>query len=241
MTPKKLLLFDIDGTLLYSGGAGRLAIEKTLEKTLGIQNAWGNTRPDGKTDRKIFEEIAMKRSRRKISEKLWGRMQALYIRHFRRHIPHSPFRLMPGVPGILRQLAKHKDKLVLGVQTGNLERTAWLKLERGRIRHFFKFGGFGSDSSKRTGLIRKAIDRGEVHVGMRIPRRSVFILGDAPQDIRAGKKLGARTIAVLTGKTPPEKILALRPDLVLRDLSEAKKLLAFLLDGASAPYSTPKV
>ena len=154
-----LILFDIDGTLLLTGGAGKVAFNRAFQELFGVLDGWGETIPDGKTDPLIFQEIFRRVLKRNGKPREFDSLGTLYVKYFRKEIQHSPkFRLMPGVKMLLQRLALEKAPL-LGIATGNLEETAWLKLARGRLDSFFSFGGFGSDSPDRAELTRAAIRR----------------------------------------------------------------------------------
>jgi phosphoglycolate phosphatase len=216
---KKILIFDIDGTLLLSGGAGIKAFEQAFEETFGVKNAWGNTIPDGKTDPHIFEEIAHRVLKRKMESKECGDLGKRYITYFKAMIDDSPrFRLMPGVNQILPQLAKRED-LVLGIATGNVKETALAKLKKGGLHHYFKFGAYACDSEDRAQIFHLAIQRGLAQPGFeKVPLNQIYIIGDAPQDILCGKKNGIRTVAVTAHRDNPQELANLNPDLLIPDL-----------------------
>lgn len=224
---RKLLLFDIDGTLLLTGGTGRIAIEQCFKEMFGIAEAWGATIPDGKTDPAIFEEIAMCTLCRPLTPEEHHEMRRRYTLYFRQMIGTAPnFRLMPGVAELVPVLAQD-PAFVLGIQTGNDEPVAWMKLERAQLNAHFTFGGFGSDSPNRTAIIRRAAERGLVKADG-IERQNIWVIGDAPQDIQSGRELGFTTVAVATGRTTAATLAALRPDYLLPDLSRTAACLTLL-------------
>ena len=223
-----MLLFDIDGTLLLTGGAGRVALERAFEELFGIPDVWQNLIPDGKTDSVILNELATNALGRSLKKKEFIHLRDRYLRLFRAEIKKSPrFRLMPGIRELLTALSKKTNNL-LGLATGNFEDAAWLKVKQGGLKHFFKFGGFGSDSDHRLGLTHKAVQRGERLRGEEIHRHNVFVIGDTIHDIRAGKKLGIKTIAVATGSTQNHELAAHQPDLLLDDLTKKEIFLEFV-------------
>lgn len=222
-----MLLFDIDLTLLFTGGVGRFAIDNAFKEVFGIGNAWGNTQPDGKTDSLIFEEIALRVLARRLRKKESARLLEKYREEFMRMIRDESigsFRLMPGIPKLLSALHRKKH-FALGVATGNIEETGWAKLERGRLRRYFRFGAFASDADERTKIVRTAIRRGEKLFGEKFPKKNIFVIGDAPQDVEAAKKAGVRSIAVATGRRNEEALADLGPDFILPDLSDIKRFL----------------
>ena len=219
----KMFLFDIDGTLLHTGGAGRIAFERAFKTVFNIPEAWGQTRPDGKTDPIIFQEIAARVLKRRLKSREYRELCSLYTEYFEEEIKNPPsFRLMPSVVKLLQELSRQKDCL-LGVATGNFEKAAWAKLRRGGIDSFFSFGGFGSDSSDRPGLTRKALARRRKIAGKRIPANSVCLIGDTAFDILAGKQLGLKTVAVATGKFPRRELKDSDPDHLIENLAKFPK------------------
>ncbi len=195
-----MLLFDIDGTLLLTGGAGRVAIEQSFENVFGVKNVWGNTIPDGKTDPIIFQEIIFRVLQRPYTDEEFQHLYAAYLSYFEEAIKDSPnFRLMPGIKNLL-QILSEETHLFLGIQTGNFEQTAWIKLEKAGIRHHFHFGGFGSDSAKRSELVAKGVSEGKTFLQDTIANQDIFVIGDSIHDIQAAKELGLRNIAVATGR-----------------------------------------
>jgi phosphoglycolate phosphatase-like HAD superfamily hydrolase len=217
---RKMLLFDIDGTLLYTGGAGRAAFERAFEELFGIPDAWGDTNPDGKTDPWIIDEIAGRILDRSLQAEEYGELVRRYLLYFRSEIKNSPrFRLMPGVPALLRALSTSEEFLV-GVATGNFEDSAWSKLEQGGIREYFGFGGFASDSGDRPEILRAAIERGRRLHNVDLRPEEIFVIGDTERDVQAAKAIGARAIAVATGRMTREDFASHEPHHVLADLAD---------------------
>lgn len=226
-----MLLFDIDLTLLYTGGVGRFAFNNAFKKVFDIDEAWGDTDPQGKTDRLIFDEISLRTLKRKLREREYRNLLETYVRDFRQMIrieTLGSFRLMPGIPAFLSALSK-LNGLVLGLATGNVEAIAWAKLERGKLAQYFHFGGFGSDSSERAKIVKTAIRRGRKFIGRSLPPENIFVIGDAFQDIEAARKAGVRSIAVATGRLDQNQLRARKPDFLLPDLSDIKQFLNIVL------------
>jgi len=224
----QLVLFDIDGTLLLTGGAGKIAFERAFEELYGIPDAWGDIAPDGKTDPIIFEEIFQRALNRKPTDEEHETLKLRYSQYFRPALLEATnFRLMPGIPELLRLLRQRKGVLS-GLATGNFEMTAWLKLERGGIRPYFGFGGFGSDSRDRLRLTEKAIERAKDLTGEEPARNAVFVVGDTPHDVQAGKALGLKTVAVATGKLPAAELERSKPDFLFENFSRPQEFMKIL-------------
>ena len=226
---KKILLFDIDGTLLLTGGAGRVAFEEAFLEIFGIKNVWGDLIPDGKTDPAIVEELSEKSMGRPLQKNEYDSLLKRYLIRFRVEIQRSQrFRLMPGVPELLKRLAG-KDNVLVGLATGNFEEPAWLKLERGGIRNFFSFGGFGSDSHLRSEILRIAVTRAEQILREKTEPARIYVIGDTDHDVRAAKKLGLQSIAVTTGSMKAEVFSGVNePTYLLKDLSDQEAFLKLI-------------
>lgn len=228
MKLKKMLLFDIDGTLLLTGGTGKVALEAALLELYGIPDSWGDLIPDGKTDPVIIDEICLRILGRNLSPEEHQIISDRYHDHFEREIEKaSGYRLMPGIPELLSALGQRND-LAMGLATGNFEKAAFLKLQKGRLHHHFSFGGYASDSADRRTLTRIAYERGRRLFPEPVDPRHVLVIGDTIHDINAGKALGAVTVSVGTGSTPATVLRALEPDFYFEDLSETARFLALL-------------
>jgi len=234
-----VLLFDIDMTLLWSGYAGTRALNRTFADLYGIEDAFRDVRPDGKTDPLIFREIFGRRLPAVSPEREMGRLAERYLVYLEEELQKTTaFRLMPGVEALLGALSASPG-LTLGLATGNLERAAWLKLQRGGIAPRFRFGGFGSDSPNRTELIRAAVRRAEEHLGEELPNGQVWVIGDTPLDIRHARQAGVKVVAVATGRSSVEDLARCEPDRVFPDLSQTEEVLSFFLGEPEPPAANP--
>jgi phosphoglycolate phosphatase len=173
----------------------------------------------GRTDPELFQEAAVKILGRKLNNEEYTALVKMYLKILPEELTRCPFHLMPGVAELLPVLAA-REEVLLGLETGNLEPSAYMKLKRGDIARYFQFGGFGSDSEDRTELVLTAIQRSRKHNGGTITGENIFIIGDSPHDIIAGKNCGANTIAVGTGKSDKAMLLAAGPTFMLADLSD---------------------
>ena len=225
---KSLLLFDIDGTLLLSGGCGRVAFENAFSDLFKIPNAWGNTLPDGKTDFLIIDEIANRELSRSLREEEYNSLCKLYSHHFNSEIGNSPrFRLMPGVINLLERLAKDEN-ILLALATGNLENVSWLKLKRGKMDHYFKCGGFGSDATHRIDILQKAVERARHFKKHHFEKNEIYVIGDTSHDIKAANELGFKSIGVMTGNTEGKEFKHTPPTYLLKDFKNTEAFMKIL-------------
>jgi len=217
---KTLLLFDIDGTLLRAEDATRKAIARTFQEFFGIGQSIEDISFTGRTDNGIFQDVANKLLGRTLPNKELGLVADRYLALLPEELRAlTSFRLMPGVKELLPFLAA-RDGVILGLETGNLEPAAYMKLKRGSIDGYFSLGGFGSDSDDRTELVRIGIERARNLHHEFISGKNIFVIGDSPHDISAGRNLGVNTVAVGTGFVAREKLLAESPSYYLKDLSD---------------------
>lgn len=213
----KLFLFDIDGTLLLTGGAGKIAFEKVFQELYQEDYIWDNITPDGRTDPSIIDELFEKRFQRKPSLEESEKVISLYEKEMKSALIEAPrFRVLPHANSILNHLSQ-RDDCHLGLATGNFERVAWLKLQRAKLDHHFHFGGFGSDHYFRNEMTKIAKQRGLDHLGFHPDE--IYVIGDSIHDVSCGKEVGATTIAVLTGHTPKQDLIDSQPDYLIEDLS----------------------
>jgi phosphoglycolate phosphatase-like HAD superfamily hydrolase len=221
----KLLLFDIDGTLILTGGAATRAVNLVFDKIYGIVDAMDGTKPEGKTDPAIIREIFKHRLGRDFLAEEVNNVFKEYIQFLREEIHDSPgYRVMPGVDNLIRALSG-RDDLILGIATGNIEEGARIKLERAGLNGYFKFGGFGSDSENREKLIRIAIERGKKFLNHKRVDERVFVIGDTPHDIIHGKAAGAKTVAVATGSYSMRDLEEHDPYHLFEDFSDLESVL----------------
>lgn len=226
--PSTLLLFDIDGTLLLTGGAGKIAFEEAFEEIFEIPNAWRELDPHGKTDPAIFDEVAQRELGRLLSPGEFELLMERYEEIFEERIRESPrFELMPGVVEILEHLSRTPD-IFLALATGNFERAGRMKLGRGGVEHYFQTGGFGNDARERDKILLAAVAYSEELARKRFEKRKTFVIGDTEYDIAAAKKAGLRSIAVLTNGRTRKHFEKDPPDHILTDLADIPAFLACL-------------
>ncbi|MCG8419255.1 MAG: haloacid dehalogenase-like hydrolase [Proteobacteria bacterium] len=215
-----LYLFDIDGTLLLSGGAGAQALDQVLERRYGIRGAMASISPAGKTDLLILGEIFARHLDRAPEPGEVTTILAEYVPCLRATLAAATrFRLMPAVVEILDFLAGEPG-VHLGVATGNSEGGARAKLEHAGLWHRFALGGYGDDVSDRAVLVERAIERGHRHIGRSIARERIVVIGDTLRDVRAARACGVRAVAVATGSVDRATLENSNADAVFDTLAE---------------------
>lgn len=228
----KLVLFDIDGTLLWSHGAGRRAMEASLRAIYGCTGpTW--YRYDGKTDQQIVRELMRAEGFDDAAiDARMGDVVATYLVRLREELaaPHTPTRALRGVPELLDALATRDDR-ILGLLTGNVEPGAALKLGAAGIDAArFPVGAFGSDHEERDMLPAIAQRRARERLGHDLPGESLVIIGDTPNDVACGRGVCARAIAVATGHYSTEQLAEHEPAAVFADLRDTAAVLAAIDD-----------
>lgn len=219
---RKLILFDIDGTLLLSLGAGRRALVAAMSEDLpNIGAAADRIRFDGKTDPQIVREM-LQASGEEAEESRIADILDRYVDYLRRELAKPGHRtdIMPGVLELLDRL-ETEDSALLGLLTGNVVAGAGLKLESGNIRPGrFLLGAYGSDHAVRAELPAIAAARAELHFGRRPSGAEVVIIGDTPADVTCGVGIGARAIGVATGAYTTDDLTAAGAYAAFTDLSD---------------------
>ena len=225
-----MVLFDIDGTLLLSGGAGSRALGRALKDIFGLTDGLSNTRPDGKTDPQIVHEVLARSGQVQEGSDHLEPLFSSYLSYLREELSAGKnFRVLPGVRELLARLTPQAGFL-LGLATGNIEKGARMKLERAELSSLFAFGAFGSDAEDRTELIKIAIQRGAETIKPATPE-DVIVIGDTPRDIVHGREAGAKTVAVAAGSYSLKSLLLYKPDLAIPSFEPIEPLLSFLAEG----------
>ena len=217
-TPR-VLLFDIDGTLVSTGGAGAVAWRQAFEELHGIPADIGQFTDAGMTDPDVgartFEAVM---DREPTSHEL-----ALLLQRRLERLPEAVaqstgYKVLPGVPERLRELS-HEGHL-LGLITGNGDGAAFVKLSRGDLMRWFTFGAYASAGVDRTGIVRRAVERAEALMGRDVPNDEIFVIGDTPLDIEAAHAAGCSAIAVATGHYDAAALREAGADHVLETLEQ---------------------
>jgi phosphoglycolate phosphatase len=226
-----LVLFDIDGTLVDTGGAGRLGLEASFRSVFGLEDVSGSTarvRFDGKTDPAIIADIAREAGIQPTEvEARYAELQGAYLQALRKElaVPNPRRRVLPGVRPLLDRLAARPD-VFLGLVTGNVEEGARVKLDAFGLNRYFADGGFSSDHPERSEIVRIAHQRFSRRAGFQFPVDRVMVIGDTELDVVCARANGFRAIAVQSGWVPHDRLLAAGPDTLLADLTDAAAVLA---------------
>jgi phosphoglycolate phosphatase-like HAD superfamily hydrolase len=225
---ERLVLFDIDGTILTSGGAAGRAFRRALEEVFGTSGPTNGYSFAGRTDPRIARDLlSMAGLDSATIESRLPQVWERYTGHLRREFTTMRPRVFPGVIELLDRVEEARDSAVLGLLTGNVEEGARLKLESAGIaRERFVVGAFGSDHHDRAELPAVAVQRAEEIVGHRFIGKAVVIIGDTPADISCGAHLGVRTIAVATGTYSAAQLKECRPDFLFESLVEVDSVLS---------------
>ena len=222
-----LVLFDIDGTILWTDGVGRRAIHRALTEVFGgtgPESYWF----DGKTDRQIVRDLMRLEGHADahIDERMDDLLER-YLRYLERElsIAEQRPRLYDGVVPLLDAL-EARDDVVLGLLTGNLEGGARVKLRAvGLDPDRFTVNAFGSDAEHRPALPAIARERANERLGLELPGEAVVVIGDTPADVECGRGIGARAIAVATGRYSVEELASHAPAAVFADLTDTEAVV----------------
>ncbi|MDF1519644.1 MAG: HAD family hydrolase [Brevefilum sp.] len=225
----KVLLFDIDGTLLEPAGIGRLCCQRALEDVLGFSVPTDGVAMAGRTDWGIvndllvhagLEEPEVEAQRDKVFDAL--------SRHIAAAAPSSKMHILPGVKSLLNHLEKDA-RFILGLVTGNVQKTVVHKLQAVSIDPgLFTFGAFGDEHIDRNTLPALALYRLSQMIGVQVPAERALVIGDTPHDITCAQHAGIKVLSVATGLYSMQDLAALEPDFLLEDLSDTPNVVEVL-------------
>lgn len=221
-----LFLFDIDGTLITSGGAGEYALKLAVKDFFGADDGLSGVEIAGRTDKRITSTLFQRFGQVETPERVTAFLD-IYLGYLAQQLPNCPGRVLPGIIELLEEL-KARESISLALLTGNLVKGAELKLTHYGVWHYFEFGAYADDSADRNELgpvaQRRAYDRHQVQFAP----ENTFILGDTPHDIACGEAIGAKTVAIATGNYTAEQLAAYNPTFLFNDLSDVPGVLAKL-------------
>jgi phosphoglycolate phosphatase-like HAD superfamily hydrolase len=221
----RLLLFDVDGTLVHAGGAGRRSLEKALRDHCGeLDGALAHLRLDGMTDRLIVRE-ALGALGRPFDDALCDRVLERYLEHLSEEIRGPGYRVLPGVAGLLETLAQRGA--FVGLCTGNIAAGARIKLARGALDGYFDWSesgvnGFGADGEARERIVEAVLLRASRRLGRPFHPSEALVIGDTPRDVEAARTAGVPALAVATGRFSAGDLRACGADHVVETLEGAE-------------------
>jgi phosphoglycolate phosphatase-like HAD superfamily hydrolase len=224
----KLVLFDIDGTLMEWTRVHHDSFSEAFKKTYGIDTDISIITGAGMTEQQIITEVLRKNGLddETIKSKMKEAMKVME-EYFEKEMKNNKVKLLPGAEELLEDL--DKNKVLMGVVTGNLERIARGKLKNAGLNKYIKLGGFGSDHIIRTELVKIAVKNAEEKFGFKL-NNNVFSIGDAPSDMKAGKEGGAfKCIGITTGIFSKEQLEEAGADFVFKNLLEKDQILKIIL------------
>jgi phosphoglycolate phosphatase len=231
-TIRKLVLFDIDGTLVLTGGAGIRAMNRACEDLVGHPHALADIPVAGRTDRIILTDVVT-RAGHSLDDGLLDRLRDRYLENLREEI-ERPGRVqnfeslgarggmkavMPGIRELLDTLERRAD-VFLGLLTGNFQQGAQIKLEHFGLWRYFRCGAFGDDSADRNDLVPFAVERARECGVPELAPEHILVVGDTPHDIACARAAGALPVAVATGGFTADQLREHGADIVFEDLSE---------------------
>ncbi|PHR93949.1 MAG: hypothetical protein COA78_32345 [Blastopirellula sp.] len=222
----KIILFDIDGTLVNTDASGKDAMVASFLAVAGLEAITQPIEVSGKTDRGIAHELFSVHGQTMTDAK-WDAFLAGYLAGLKANLPQRNGRVLAGISELLSILDERED-VTLGLLTGNVVQGANLKLTHFEIMHYFPFGGFGDEHPNRDDVARMAHQKAEQHLGTFIAGNQVYVIGDTANDVTCARAIGASAIAVATGKYSSETLAESNPDLLVEDLSDPVPLLSLL-------------
>lgn len=224
-----VVFFDIDGTLIHSGGAGMTALRRAFAETFARPEP-GDINTVGRTDRGIAGEL-FRQHAIEDSWEHWQQFHTAYLRHLTTQLPLREGRILPGVVALLEELAVRRH-VALGLLTGNTAAGARIKLEHFGLYHHFAFGGYGEDHPEREAVAQAALGAAQAFLRTSLTPDRAWVIGDTNLDVRCARHIGAKAVAVASGFQPKQDLIDATPDLLFDDLRQCGPLLDLLDDGA---------
>lgn len=229
---KKLVLFDLDGTLVNAGGAGRTSLRKAIKELYGVEPEFDHSLISGRTDLDNFSIVysIIKKGKKPTAAEM-KKMKAKYLEILPTEV-HAVVRckkydLVPGVEKFLKMLAKDKD-VILGLGTGNLEEGAKIKLEPSKLASYFTVGGYGEDGQTREEMLQAAVKRAEKKFKTKLEPDQVYVIGDTHRDICAAKNCGFHSAVLTNGFGDAQKIQRAAAELETKDFNDLTTFCVWL-------------
>jgi len=224
---KTVCLFDIDGTLLSSGGAGQHAMEQALADVFGVHGPYHDIPAAGRTDWAITRDL-FAFHQLEVNDEQWRKFIDSYLGRLPDALSLKSGSVLPGVFPLLEAL-NERDDVVLGLLTGNLEVGARLKLEHYDIFRYFRFGGYGDAHHHRDDVARLAHAAAREHLAGELHADRVWVIGDTPADVQCGRAIGAKVLAVATGIHSLDELEPTKPDHLRDSLADHDDVLKQLV------------
>ena len=218
----RVLLFDIDGTLIRSGGAGKAAMEAGLKTAFGVAEILDRVSYSGRTDTGIARELLALHGVEPTDANV-ARLKDAYLGHLPEMLRRRGGEVLPGIESALRG---ERQGAAVGLLTGNIRAGAEIKLRHFGLWDHFPFGGFADGLDDRDDVARRALAEAERHVGRPIDPNDVWVIGDTPLDVKCARAIGAKAVVVQTGWHHRDELVAARPDHLLPDFTHAGELLS---------------
>lgn len=219
-----ICLFDIDGTLIHTRGAGTAALGEGLRSAFGVAEPTDQVAIHGRTDRGITRDLFRFHGIEDLPEH-WERFREAYLHALPESLAARAGTVLPGIASLLEVLTKREDVLI-GLLTGNTREGARIKLAHFGLDHYFDFGGFGDNHLERDDVAREALAKAQNRLHAPVDLRCIWVIGDTPTDVSCGRAINARTIAVATGNHTLEELAASGPDHLAADFSNPDPVLA---------------
>ena len=227
----KIILFDIDGTLVKAGVAGRRALDYAVERMTGHKNACAEVQLQGATDKNNFENAFRAGAGRKPNARELAELTRRYVARLPAEVKASvkakTYFKVKGVGKLLTRLSARKD-VFIGLGTGNLKEGAFIKLEPSGLMKHFAFGGYGCDSHHRSEVLKKAVRRASRLLRKPVLEGQVYVIGDTHRDVEAAKEAGYHSAVVLDGFGDSALIMRSGPELLEKDFADIKPWLLWL-------------
>jgi phosphoglycolate phosphatase-like HAD superfamily hydrolase len=218
------ILFDIDGTLISSGGAGKAALEAALTAEFGVSHVIEKLLLSGRTDLAIATDLLRLGNLTNGPDSI-ARLRQAYLRHLPESLASLSGFVLPGIRELVGALAE-RDDVVLGLLTGNFREGAKVKLGHFGLFEYFRLGGYGDLHLDRDDVAREALAEVRQLLGEDFPAENVWVVGDTPLDIRCARAINARVVAVCTGWHSREELAEHRPDVLCDDLTDPEPWLS---------------
>ncbi|MBL8820985.1 MAG: HAD hydrolase-like protein [Planctomycetia bacterium] len=228
MSTPYVFLFDIDGTLLSSGGAGKMALETAFLNLFGLMEIRKQVPYSGRTDVAIAHELLQAHDIDPSLENI-SKLQESYLNQLPQALNCKKGSVLPGVIPLLEALRSSSHSIMIGLLTGNIRRGAQVKLGHYDMNHFFSFGGFGDGVHTRNEVAQAAWNEARQFAGVELSPNRTWVIGDTPLDISCARHIGAKVLAVSTGMHPHDELESHKPDLLAASLNHPVLLSRMLV------------